>query len=105
MLKYQNLANVGDRIRAYDFRGNKEAYIEGKVTAKGEVCDAEGRYIFLGYTINIEKDSVQEDFGREGDIGYVPFETTLDYDDRVELVDDDNRAEYELAIQMMKEAV
>jgi hypothetical protein len=40
----------------------------------------------LGYTIQIEKDGVQESFGREGDVGYVAFETSLfEYDQRVEL--------------------
>ena len=35
MLKFENLAEVNDRIRAYDFYGNKEAYIEGYVVNKG----------------------------------------------------------------------
>ena len=101
-LKYANLAEVGDVIRGYDFRGNKEAYIEGKVIDKGPIKNEDGAYmLFDGYTINIEKDGAG--FGREGDIGYIPFETSMDYDDRVELVDWDNRAEEELAIQMMKE--
>lgn len=87
MLKYQNLAQIGDTIRAYDFRGNKEAFIEGVIIDKGPIKNEEGAYmLFDGYTIRIEKDGVQENFGREGDIGYVPFETSLDYDDRVELV-------------------
>lgn len=81
MLKFENLANVGDVIRAYDFYGNREAYIEGRVIAKGD-CPA-GYY---AYTIKIEKDGA--DFGREGEEGYVPFETSmLEYDDRVELVE------------------
>ena len=104
MLKYQNLANVGDVIRAYDFMGNREAFIQGRVIAKGAVRNEDGAYmLFDGYTINIEKDGAG--FGREGDIGYIPFETSMDYDDRVELVDWDNRAEEELAIAMMKEMV
>lgn len=103
MLKYQNLAEVGMVIRAYDFMGNKEAFIEGKVIDKGAIKTPEGAYtLYYGYTIQIEKDGA--DFGREGDLGYIPFETSLDYDDRVELIDTcDNDAEYELATQMMKE--
>ena len=101
MLKYENLANVGDVIRGYDFMGSKGAYIEGKVIAKGEVCDGKGRYIFNGYTIIVETDGAE--FGREGEEAYIPYETTMDYDGRVELIDWDNRAEEELAIQMMKE--
>jgi len=102
MLKYQNLAKVGDTIRAYDFMGRKDAYIQGTVVDKGPVKNEDGAYmLFDGYTIQIEKDGAE--FGREGDIGYIPFETSMDYDNRVELVDWDNRAEEELAIQMMKE--
>ena len=97
MLKFENLANVGQVIRSYDFYGNKEAFIEGKIVEKGWMPNGA-----LGYTIEIMKDGA--DFGRVGDIGYVAFETSfLEYDDRVELIDTDNDAEYELAVQMMKE--
>ena len=82
MLKFEGLANVGDKIRAYDFYGNREAYIEGTVIEIGEMPN-----FARGYTIKIEKDGVQETFEREGDIGYVAFETTLEYDERVELVE------------------
>lgn len=85
MLKYQNLAQIGDRIRAYDFRGMKDAFIEGVIIDKGPIKNEEGAYmLFDGYTIQIDKDGA--DFGRVGDLGYVPFETSLDYDDRVEVV-------------------
>ena len=81
-LKFEDLANRGDRIRSYDFMGNTEAYIEGTVIDKGEMPN--GAY---GYTIKIEKDGIQREFGREGDIGYVPFEVAfMEYDTRVELV-------------------
>ena len=101
MLKYENLANVGDVIRGYDFMGNKEAFIEGRVLAKGAVHTPSGQYMFEAYTIMIEKDGA--DWDREDDEGYIPFETSMDYDGRVELIDWDNRAEEELAIQMMRE--
>lgn len=86
MLKYQNLAQVGDRIRAYDFCGRRDAYIQGTVLAKGAIKTPEGAYtLYTGYTIKIEKDGAG--FGRENDIGYVPFETAMmEYDERVELV-------------------
>lgn len=84
MFKYQNLAEIGDRIRAYDFRGNRDAYIEGVVKAKGAVRNPQGNYLlFDGYTIDIVTDTLGD---RAGDEGYVPFETTMDYDERVELV-------------------
>jgi len=99
MLKYENLANVGDTIRSYDFMGNREAFIEGTIIDKGWMPNGA-----LGYTIQIEKDGIQEQFEREGDVGYVAFENGfLEYDGRVELVDWDNRAEEELAIALMKE--
>ena len=104
MLKYENLAEVGAVIRGYDFRGSKDAYIEGRVIAKGEVRDLNGNYHFDGYTIIVEKDGAE--FGREGDEACIPFETSNDYDGRVELIDTcDNDAEYNLAIEMMKECV
>jgi len=79
-LRFEDLANRGDRIRAYDFMGNTEAYIEGTVIDKGMTPGG-----YYGYTINIEKDGA--DFGRTGDTGYVPFETAfMEYDTRVELV-------------------
>ena len=83
MLKYQNLAEVGDRIRAYDFRGGRDYYIEGVVTDKGAINTPRGVLMYTGYTIRIDVDTLG---GREGDTGYVPFETTFDYDDRIELV-------------------
>lgn len=83
MLKFENIANVGDKIRAYDFYGNTEAYIEGEVVEKGWMPNGA-----LGYTINIEKDSVQEHFEREGDVGYVAYEIAfLEYDNRIEVLE------------------
>ena len=80
MLKFENLAEIGQAIRSYDFYGNKEAYIEGTIIDKGWMPNGA-----MGYTISIEKDGA--DFGREGDIGYVAYETSmLEYDDRVEVV-------------------
>ena len=76
MLKYQGVYTVGDVIRAYDFRGNRDAYIQGTVLATGDMPNGAA-----GYTIQIEVDGA--DFGREGDIGYVAYETSLDYDGRI----------------------
>ena len=103
MLKYENLAEVGMVIRGYDFRGSKGAYIEGKVIAKGAITHpTNGMYLFEGYTIKVETDGAE--FGREGDEAYIPFETSMDYDGRVELIDTcDNRAEIELALAMVAE--
>jgi hypothetical protein len=103
MLKYENLANVGAVIRGYDFMGSKDAYIQGRVIAKGEIV-VDGRYHFDGYTIMVETDGAE--FGREGEEAYIPFETSMEYDGRVELIQpDDNDPEYELAMIEMAECV
>lgn len=81
MLKYEGLYTEGDIIRAYDFMGNRDAYIQGTVLATGDMPNG-----CMGYTIQIEVDGVQQDFGREGDVGYVAYETWLDYDGRIERV-------------------
>ena len=87
MFKFESTAAVGDRIRAYDFRG-QDAYIEGVVRAKGAIQTDSGMYLYEGYTIDIDVDTLA-DGARVGDTGYVAFETTLDYDGRVEKVDDE----------------
>ena len=105
MLKYEDFADTNDVIRAYDFFGSKEAYLEGIVVNKGWIKHPEtGRDLFMGYTIYVNEDSTG--FGRENDHAYIPFETSMDYDGRIEMIEkfvDDNDAEYNLAIEMMKE--
>ncbi|MEK9699072.1 MAG: hypothetical protein VW270_25065 [Candidatus Poseidoniales archaeon] len=105
MLKYEDFADTNDVIRAYDFFGSKEAYLEGIVVNKGWINDPKtGRNLFMGYTIYVYEDSTG--FGRENDHAYIPFETSMDYDGRIEMIEkfvDDNDAEYNLAVEMMKE--
>ena len=86
MLKFEALANIGDTIRSYDFRGDN-AHIEGTVVAKGWIKHpVYGTEMYKGYTIRIEKDTLGNG-NRVGDEGYVPFETDfMEYDNRVELV-------------------
>jgi len=86
MFKHEATAQVGDRIRSYDFRGN-DAHIEGTVIAKGWIKHpVHGYDMYKGYTIEIEKDTLGNG-NRVGDVGYVPFETDfMEYDERVELV-------------------
>ena len=87
MLKFEALANIGDTIRSYDFRG-EDAHIEGTVVAKGWIKHPTyGTDMYKGYTIRIEKDTLGNG-SRVGDEGYVPFETDfMEYDDRIVLVD------------------
>lgn len=105
MLKYEDFADTNDVIRAYDFMGSKEAYLEGVVVNKGWVNDPKtGKNLFMGYTIYVDEDSTG--FGRECDHAYVPFETSMDYDGRIEMIKkfvDDNDAEYNLALELMRE--
>ena len=86
MLKFEALANIGDTIRSYDFRGD-DAHIEGTVVAKGWIKHPTyGTDMYKGYTIRIEKDTLGSG-SRVGDEGYVPFETDfMEYDDRIVLV-------------------
>ena len=109
MLKYENLADTNDVIRAYDFAFSKESYLEGEVVNAGWIKDPKtGRDLFMGYTIYVTEDS--SGMGREFDHAYVPFETSMDYDGRIEMIEKfveidtcDNDAEIALAIQMMQE--
>ena len=86
MLKFEALANIGDTIRSYDFRGD-DAHIEGTVIAKGWIKHPTyGTDMYKGYTIRIERDTLGNG-SRVGDEGYVPFETDfMEYDSRIELV-------------------
>jgi hypothetical protein len=82
MLKYANIAKVGQTIRAYDFKpmvGREDCFVEGVVTKidnKGYDC----------YVINVTKDSWSdsEDKGRVGQEVFVPFEvSSMEYDGRI----------------------
>ena len=82
MLKYANIAKVGDYIRAYDFKplkGREDCFVEGvvkKIDNKGYDC----------YIIEVTKDSWSdsEDKGRVGQEVLVPFEVSfMEYDSRI----------------------
>ena len=89
-MKFEILAEIGQRIRSYDFYGNREYFIEGTVIAKGSIESMEG-YTFEGYSILVDRDGFQTgpvgESRRVGDIGYIPFEVSfMEYDNRVELI-------------------
>ena len=86
MFKHEATAQLGDTIRAYDFKGMPE-HIEGTVVDKGMIKHpTHGFDMYAGYTIAITKDTMGSG-KRVGDTGYVPFETDfMEYDERVELV-------------------
>ena len=82
MLKYANIAKVGQTIRAYDFKpmvGRDDCFVEGvvkKIDNKGYDC----------YVIEVTKDSWSDaqDKGRIGQEVLVPFEVSfMEYDGRI----------------------
>jgi hypothetical protein len=82
MLKFANVATVGDIIRAYDFKpmtGREDCFVEGVVTKvdnKGYDC----------FVIKVTKDSWSDaaDKGRVGKEVFVPFEVSfMEFDARV----------------------
>ena len=95
MLKYENTAEIGDLIKAYDFEpveGRPDAYLVGRVLRKGpvyvEIEPGRKAYVCDGYTVYVT-DSVSGsdklDMDRIGREMYVPYETAIwDYDGRVE---------------------
>jgi len=82
MLKFANIAKLGDTIRAYDFKpmlGREDCFVEGvvvKIDNKGYDC----------FVINVTKDSWSDaqDQGRVGKQVFVPFEVSfMEFDARV----------------------
>jgi hypothetical protein len=82
MLKFANIAQVGDTIRAYDFKpmmGREDCFVEGvveKIDNRGYDC----------YVIVVTKDSWSdaEDPGRVGKEVFVPFEVSfMEFDARI----------------------
>lgn len=90
MLKFENTAEIGDLIRAYDFEpmpehARPDHYVTGWVQEKGPIfveIDGVERYICDGYTILCQYDT---NGTREGIKVHVPFEMGFtDFDGRVE---------------------
>lgn len=82
MLKFENLAEVGNKIKAYDFEpmeGRPDRYLIGTVTAKGKTPLG-----FAGYTVTVTESSIPNRVGEEM---LVPFGMVFDeWDGRVSLV-------------------
>ena len=82
MLKFANIAKVGDTIRAYDFKpmaGREDCFVEGVVVK----IDNQGYDCFV---IDVTKDSWSdaEDKGRVGKQVFVPFQVSfMEFDARV----------------------
>ena len=90
-LKYENTAQIGDTIRAYDHQpipGRTERYVEGVVTSKGMIPyrDFAGGYAAYTITVTVDATFTKPDHNRIGVDVYVPYESDMDYDGRVSLV-------------------
>ncbi len=85
MFKFENIAKVGDRIRAYHFHERYDCYVEGLVTVK----DTEGKHHRDGcacFVLKIDVDIWRgQPFTMRGvqNIVYVPMETSDDWDGRI----------------------
>ncbi len=86
-MNFESLAVVGQKIRSYDFPGNKDYFVEGTVVSKGMISEA-GIDFFEGYTFEVSE------VVQDGES--VPFEPynsvtaferdILDWEDRIELI-------------------
>ena len=99
MLKFEETAEIGDLIKAFDFQpfpGRLVSYLVGHVIAKGSADNVGGTFgprfehttsvgrIYAAYTVEV----IHRVFGGEivnacHDEVFVPFESTNDYDQRV----------------------
>lgn len=85
MLKYEETANVGDVIKAFDFE-NRPEFVLGVVRDKGYVAPFAP---YAAYTIEVIYDSrdheqnARSNKSRKGRTVFVPFEITFEYDQRI----------------------
>jgi hypothetical protein len=105
VLKFENLANVGDVIKAYDFMpvsDRPDMFMTGRVLEKGMIKHpVDGYEMFAGYTIEIIGMG-EENRYEIGEIAYVPYEVSMiEYDERVELVA--TKAELEMITEEFEE--
>ena len=93
MLKFENVANVGDVIKAFDFQpmeGRNDSYLVGRVIEKGEMFYDNGVPMCHGYKVYVtdsRSGSDRFDINRVGIEMIVPFEMSItEFDNRVEVV-------------------
>jgi len=85
MKTFENTANIGDTIKAFDFKPmNDPAYpdrfLVGKVVAKGR-CELDDGAQFDAYTVEVTESPEYPE--RVGHTMFVPFEMFMDFDNRV----------------------
>lgn len=86
MLKYEDVANVGDVIKAMDFMGVDDEFLIGEVIAKGDVMHpVHNTMMYRGYTVRIIGQGKNNGY-EIGETAYVPFETMFEYEGRVSCV-------------------
>ena len=78
-LMFENVAEVGDKIRAYDFLPRQdgiESFVEGEIINKGYLQSYYCYFIKVTKRIKSGFDATSED---KAELVYVPFETSHDY--------------------------
>jgi hypothetical protein len=91
-LKYEGQFKVGDIIKALDFEsrdGREDMYIEGIVLREEANGGELGRR--AAYVIHVLDDSGDMHGHRVGHIGFIPFELDREFDNRITLVNKENR--------------
>ena len=98
MLKFENVAEVGQTIKAFDFQpmpDRPDSYLIGEVVKKGPIYSKmphHDREVYLcdGYTVRVTESvtsSEMYDSERVGAEMWVPFEMAItDFDGRVEVI-------------------
>lgn len=85
MKTFENTANIGDTIKAFDFKPMNhpdypDRFLVGKVVAKGR-CELDDGAKFDAYTVEVTESPEYPE--RVGHTMYVPFEMFMDFDNRV----------------------
>jgi len=90
-LKYENVAEVGDVIRSYDFHGVDNCYLEGIVLRKGDVHpQMAGVMFFECRRTKTVREGLSVNYGI-GELFYAPFETSfMEYDGRIKNISKGN---------------
>lgn len=93
MLKFQDTANVGDIIKAYDFQpmaDRPDVFLAGRVIAKGPCYqDFNGQRVYIcdGYTVEVLGGDEKSRQYRKGQTMTVPYEMDfMDFDERVSVI-------------------
>ena len=85
VLKYENVAKVGERIRSYDFR-SRQGYIEGVIQRISDENGYRAFVVLVDHDVFRDK-SITNHCSRIGHTVYVPMEVAFDdWSDRIEKI-------------------